>query len=54
MNNAGVTRDGLSMRMSEEDWDIVLDTNLKGAFNFIQAVEAADAQAAQRPDHQHR
>src|SRR5262245_38494307 len=32
VNNAGVTRDGLLMRMSEEDWDTVLDTNLKGAF----------------------
>lgn len=39
VNNAGLTRDGLSMRMPPEDWDIVLDTNLKGAFNFIQAVE---------------
>lgn len=38
VNNAGVTRDGLSMRMSVEDWDTVLDTNLKGAFNFTQAV----------------
>jgi len=38
VNNAGITRDGLAMRMSEEDWDVVLDTNLKGAFNFIQAV----------------
>ena len=38
VNNAGLTRDGLFMRMSEEDWDVVLDTNLKGAFNFIQAV----------------
>ena len=38
INNAGVTRDGLSMRMSIEDWDTVLDTNLKGAFSFIQAV----------------
>ena len=38
VNNAGVTRDGLAMRMSEEDWDLVVDTNLKGAFNFIQAV----------------
>ena len=38
VNNAGLTRDGLAMRMSEEDWDIVVDTNLKGAFNFIQAV----------------
>ncbi|MEY5016670.1 MAG: 3-oxoacyl-[acyl-carrier-protein] reductase [Verrucomicrobiota bacterium] len=39
VNNAGLTRDGLSMRMSEDDWDIVLNTNLKGAFNFIQAVQ---------------
>src|SRR4030095_3811456 len=39
INNAGLTRDGLSMRMSEEDWDVVINTNLKGAFNFIQAVE---------------
>jgi 3-oxoacyl-[acyl-carrier protein] reductase len=38
VNNAGLTRDGLFMRMSEEDWDVVLDTNLKGAFNFIQAI----------------
>ncbi len=39
VNNAGVTRDGLSMRMSSEDWDAVVDTNLKGAFNFIRAVQ---------------
>jgi 3-oxoacyl-[acyl-carrier protein] reductase len=32
VNNAGITRDGLAMRMSEDDWDAVLDTNLKGAF----------------------
>jgi len=38
VNNAGVTRDGLALRMSEEDWDVVLDTNLKGAFNFIQGI----------------
>jgi 3-oxoacyl-[acyl-carrier protein] reductase len=37
VNNAGVTRDGLVMRMSEEDWDAVLDTNLKGAFTFTKA-----------------
>ncbi len=35
VNNAGVTRDNLIMRMSEEDYDLVLDTNLKGAFNMI-------------------
>ena len=39
VNNAGVTRDGLSMRMPVEDWDTVLDTNLKGAFNFVQALQ---------------
>jgi 3-oxoacyl-[acyl-carrier protein] reductase len=39
VNNAGITRDRLSMRMSEEDWDTVLDTNLKGAFHFIQGLE---------------
>lgn len=38
VNNAGVTKDGLVMRMSEEDWDTVLDTNLKGAFLFTQAL----------------
>ncbi len=37
VNNAGVTRDGLLMRMSDEDWDTVLDTNLKGAFNVTKA-----------------
>ncbi len=36
VNNAGVTRDRLALRLSEQDWDLVLDTNLKGAFNFIQ------------------
>lgn len=38
VNNAGITRDGLMLRMSEEDWDMVLDINLKGAFNCIKAV----------------
>ena len=37
VNNAGVTRDGLLMRMKEEDWNVVLDTNLKGAFNTVKA-----------------
>ena len=37
VNNAGVTRDGLVMRMSDADWDTVLDTNLKGAFLFTKA-----------------
>src|SRR5437016_10566742 len=39
VNNAGVTRDGLSMRMPLEDWDAVINTNLRGAFNFVQAVQ---------------
>jgi 3-oxoacyl-[acyl-carrier protein] reductase len=37
VNNAGITRDGLLMRMSDADWDIVLNTNLKGAFCFTKA-----------------
>jgi 3-oxoacyl-[acyl-carrier protein] reductase len=38
VNNAGITRDQLIMRMKEEDWDSVIDTNLKGAWNFSKAV----------------
>jgi len=38
VNNAGVTRDGLLMRMKSEDWDAVLDTNLKGAFHLTKPV----------------
>lgn len=38
VNNAGITRDALVMRMKEEDWDLVLDINLKGAFNCIKIV----------------
>jgi len=38
VNNAGITKDGLMMRMSEEDWDAVLDVNLKGTFLFTKAV----------------
>jgi 3-oxoacyl-[acyl-carrier protein] reductase len=37
VNNAGITRDNLLMRMSIEDWDAVLNTNLKGAFLFTKA-----------------
>jgi 3-oxoacyl-[acyl-carrier protein] reductase len=37
VNNAGITKDGLMMRMSEQDWDDVLDINLKGAFHTIKA-----------------
>jgi 3-oxoacyl-[acyl-carrier protein] reductase len=38
INNAGVTHDGLAMRMSVEDWDTVINTNLRGAFNFTQSI----------------
>lgn len=38
VNNAGITKDGLLMRMTEEQWDIVINTNLKSAFNYIHAV----------------
>src|SRR5213083_2161385 len=41
VNNAGVTRDGLAMRMSVENWDAVVNTNLRGAFNFTQAIVRA-------------
>ena len=43
VNNAGVTRDGLLMRMSDADWDLVLNTNLKGAFLFTKAFSRAFA-----------
>jgi len=38
VNNAGLTRDNLVLRLSDEDWDVVLDANLKGAFFTIRAV----------------
>ena len=37
VNNAGIAKDNLLLRMSEEHWDLVLDVNLKGAFNFVKA-----------------
>ena len=41
INNSGITKDGLLMRMKEEDFDAVIDTNLKGTFNVTQAVSKA-------------
>lgn len=38
VNNAGITRDNLAMRMKDEDWDAVVDTNLKGVFRMSRAV----------------
>lgn len=46
VNNAGITRDKLLMRMSPEDWDIVLQTNLKGAFNTVKAFQRSLMKAA--------
>lgn len=43
VNNAGQTKDGLMLRMSEEQWDSIIDTNLKSAFNFTHAVTPAMA-----------
>lgn len=40
VNNAGITRDRLLLRMTDEDWDAVLDTNLKGAFHCIRSAAA--------------
>ena len=41
VNNAGITRDGLLMRMSEQQWDMVININLKSAYNFIHALTPA-------------
>lgn len=38
VNNAGITRDGLMMRMNEQQWDLVINVNLKSAFNLIHAI----------------
>ena len=38
VNNAGITKDGLMLRMSEQQWDAVINVNLKSAFNFIHAI----------------
>ena len=38
VNNAGITKDGLLMRMTEEQWDVVINTNLKSAFNYVHAI----------------
>ncbi len=41
INNAGITRDGLLMRMTEQQWDMVINVNLKSVFNFTKAVQPA-------------
>ncbi len=54
VNNAGITKDGLLMRMSEADWDAVLDINLKGTFLFTKAFTPQLPQAAFGAHRQHR
>jgi hypothetical protein len=54
VNNAGVTRDTLAMRMSLEDWDTVINTNLRGAFSFTHALGSRDDEATQWPHHQYQ
>lgn len=49
VNNAGITRDGLLLRTSEQDWDSVLNTNLKGAFHCIRS--ASKIMSKQRKGH---
>ena len=50
VNNAGITRDNLIMRMKEEEFDEVINTNLKGVFNCVGGYPADD-EAAFRPDY---
>ena len=53
VNNAGITRDNLLMKMSEEDFDAVIDTNLKGAFNCIKHVSRQMIKQKGGAHHQH-
>jgi len=41
VNNAGITRDNLMMRMKEEDFDAVINTNLKGVFQLLKSCDAS-------------
>ena len=54
VNNAGITRDGLAVRMKPEDWDLVLQINLNGAFLTHPAGAARHDARALGPHHQHR
>ena len=54
VNNAGVIKDALFPFMKEEDWDFVLDTDLKGAFRVTKAVVRGDAPQGVGPDRQRR
>ena len=52
VNNAGLTRDNILLRLTEADWDAVLDANLKGAFHTTRDGHQGHDEAAERPDHQ--
>jgi 3-oxoacyl-[acyl-carrier protein] reductase len=52
VNNAGITQDQLAMRMKDEDWDAVIDTNLKSVFRLSRGA-APDDEGARRAHHQH-
>ena len=53
VNNAGITRDGLAMAMKEEDFDAVIETNLKGAFLCMKAAIRPHDEGALRPHREH-
>lgn len=53
INNAGITKDGLLMKMSEEDFDKVIETNLKGTFNTIRFATRQMLKQRNRANHQH-
>ena len=54
VNNAGLTRDGLVLRMEDDAWDEVIDTNLKGTFLFYEGGRRRDDAQPVRPDHQYQ
>jgi [acyl-carrier-protein] S-malonyltransferase len=54
VNNAGITRDGLLMRMSADDWQAVLDTDLSSVYRTCKAVMRGHDEGAPWPDHQYR
>ena len=51
VNNAGITKDTLLMRMSDEDWDAVISTNLSSVYRMSKAVLASHDEGAYRPYH---
>ena len=53
VNNAGITRDNLLVRMTEEDWDIVVDVNLKSVYNTCRALARSMMKERSRKDHQY-